>query len=122
MSRFNGHFDSKFHGCMIVGRLADESRKRTITVYALHDDRSVVGLYDGVDVWIGSTSQMNKDIQQRMAEVERGAVFEIESGQTRRRLHDASGVMGFPKLEPFKTASLPRKMAKTGLPRRMAHT
>lgn len=112
MGRYNGHFSSKFQGCMIVGQLHDESRNRVITCYAIPDEPEVVGFYDGIDTWIGTASMCNKTVQQELAAVQRGEPREIEYGQTKARLLDAPGVMGNPQHELYSsTGGTPRRRA-----------
>lgn len=120
--RYNGHFHSFFMGCPIVGRLADEGRGRTITLYAIAGEPEVVGMYDGVDTWVGSSSICGKKVIEELAAVHMGEAREIEQGQTRARLHDLPGAMGRPYVEPF-GASRPRRVAHRpgeSKPRRVA--
>lgn len=121
MGRYNGRLDSKFEGCMIVGHVKDEGRSRLITCYAIPEEPAVVGLYDGIDAWVGSALTFPKDVRDRLDDVHvRGLPLEIESGQTRRRLHDMPGVMGDPYVPPL-GASRPRVQARTPPARVMAN-
>lgn len=92
MSRFNILMQNAFHGCMAIGLGYDAHRGRHINLYAIPGDFEHVGVYDGVDAWI-ATAIMNPfglDAAKRLAEIQQGAVFEIEQGQTRMRYADGT--------------------------------
>ena len=112
MSRYNGHFHSKFMGCMIVGKLRDEGRQRDVTCYAINGEPDVVGYYDGTDTWVGSASTCgSKVVQQELRAVHAGEPREIEFGQTRQRMFDIPVVMGNPALEVMQDTARPRRRA-----------
>lgn len=113
MGALGRFFDSKFIGCMIVGVTHDPHRNRTVTLYALHDEPGMVGIYDGIDRWAtsASTNPFGLGADKALAEIEKGMVFEIEYGQTMRREGDAPGMHPIPN----RIGTYPSK------PRRMAH-
>lgn len=116
MGQLSRFFDSKFIGCMIVGQTHDPHRGRTVTLYALHDEPGMVGIYDGIDRWAcnASTNPFGMKVSQHLTEIDAGSVFEIEQGQTMLREKDAPGVHPVPvRMEGATSATKPRRRAHT---------
>ena len=120
MGSLTRFFNAKFHGCMIVGVTRDPHRERTITVYALHDEPGMVGMYDGIDRWATSASSLfgsfGQTVREALTDIDAGKVFEIEYGQTMQREGDAPGVHPTP-VRTDQRISRPRRMANVVLPK-----
>lgn len=125
MGRYNGHFTSKFHGCMIVGRQQDVGRQREVVCYAIADEPEVVGFFDGIDTWVGSAGMCSKAVQQELMAVHRGETREVEQGQTRDLFNGEPGATQARRraqaplgdaaaLEPLRTAR--RRVVVTPVP------
>ncbi len=52
ISNFKYHMNNRFSGCLHIATTHDPYRGREVKVYMLPGDYEIVGVSDGVDVWV----------------------------------------------------------------------
>lgn len=104
MSKFNFLMENGFQGCAILGHRRDTGRNRDVTIYHLKDEVGMVGYFDGVDSFILGAMTAGPDIASLAAEADKGRPFEVEFGQTKRRLNDPEGSWPKPEFIPLPAA------------------
>lgn len=71
--RFNHHFANKFGACRLLKVAQDPHRNREVRIYMLPGEFDIVGMTDGVDVWIAPTvTGFLEDVRKMLGEIRAG--------------------------------------------------
>lgn len=90
MANYKLHMNSKFASCRLLAHARDNHRNRDVKLYAIPGEFDVVGVSDGVDVWIAPTSinPFSVNVKQLLEKLARGE--DLTPAPLRRRFPAAT--------------------------------